>query len=241
MDPGALAFLYRLLLAHFLADFPLQPNELYRFKSRSIWGSVLHGCVFGLLATALSARVFLPLWWIILLLTVSHILVDHAKVVFFLRKDRDNLLVFLLDQALHLAFIWLGASVAQVLHPQNLGSLCGFLIPDKIALLASFFVFSAFGVGVVLQFIAYLIWSSKAPQFLGNCREWTGVVERALITASALWGIWPAIPVLMGAKFWILRKLLKPDKFETKQVVWMDVVASAFLALILGMAARLWR
>jgi len=85
VGPEALSFFYRLLLAHFLADFPLQPNELYRLKTKSLLGSAIHGSVFGLVALSLLLPGGAPVWGVVALLTAFHILVDHVKAVHVLR------------------------------------------------------------------------------------------------------------------------------------------------------------
>ena len=72
-----------LILAHLLGDFLLQPNSWVADKERKKAGSVylyLH-----ILLHAVLAFVFLwniELWWIAVIIGVSHFLIDWAKLNF---------------------------------------------------------------------------------------------------------------------------------------------------------------
>ncbi|MEK6557087.1 MAG: DUF3307 domain-containing protein, partial [Candidatus Margulisiibacteriota bacterium] len=75
-----IALLSLLFLSHALADYVLQTNRIYRFKTRSLWGGVLHASIFAIVAILLtwplaqSFPVFL-LW--VFLTTASHVVIDH--------------------------------------------------------------------------------------------------------------------------------------------------------------------
>ena len=96
----------RLILAHFLADFPLQPNLIYKVKLRSFWGQALHAATFTICSIALCWP-FLrikALWILIVFLGTIHLLIDCLKIRYF-NTEKYRVGTFLADQALHIATI----------------------------------------------------------------------------------------------------------------------------------------
>ncbi|WP_336688965.1 MULTISPECIES: DUF3307 domain-containing protein [unclassified Chryseobacterium] len=94
----------QLILAHLFGDFILQPNswvaekESKKLRSRYLYLHVL-------IHTILSF-IFLwntELWWIALLIGVSHFIIDAAKLSFQTAKSKKSW--FFIDQALHIAVI----------------------------------------------------------------------------------------------------------------------------------------
>jgi hypothetical protein len=98
---------WRLVLAHVVADFPLQTDAVFALKTRKKWGVLLHGACFGL-TCILFTTPFLKsaaVWSGLAFLWLSHIAIDKAKLVLIGRGQRDHLGYFLLDQALHIGAI----------------------------------------------------------------------------------------------------------------------------------------
>ena len=96
----------RLILAHFLADFPLQPNLIYKVKLRSFWGQALHAAIFTICSIVLCWP-FLrikALWILIVFLGTIHLLIDCLKIRYF-NTEKYRVGTFLADQALHIATI----------------------------------------------------------------------------------------------------------------------------------------
>jgi hypothetical protein len=100
---------WRLMLAHVIADFPLQTDAVFSIKKNTGWGVFLHGAIFTL--TALLAAMndlAVPMVWVGLIsLGLFHVAVDKGKLVLAGGGRRDNLGYFLLDQALHVGAIGL--------------------------------------------------------------------------------------------------------------------------------------
>ncbi len=100
----------RLILAHFLADFPLQFNLIHKAKLRSFWGQVLHAAIFTICSIVLCWP-FLrikALWILIVFLGTAHLLIDYLKIRYFNAKkhtEKYNVGTFLADQALHIVTI----------------------------------------------------------------------------------------------------------------------------------------
>jgi hypothetical protein len=90
-----------LLLAHLIADFPLQSNFVFRLKTRSPAGLLLH---VGLHLLILCLLLVDPwrYWPALLFLGVSHYTIDWLKVK---RPSSPEWPAFLLDQAAHIAVL----------------------------------------------------------------------------------------------------------------------------------------
>lgn len=235
MGAANLAFLFRLLVSHFLADFPLQPNGLYRMKTSSFRGSVLHGSIFGVVAALLVAPSIKFAWWAVALLTAFHIAIDHLKVRAFLREgEKENILSFLADQAAHIGAIVLAA---HFWPSGGLSLLKGFLLPDKLMLAATFVVFSAFGGTILLRMMARTIWPDSPYDLAKGWREWSGVVERGLTTGLVIYSLWPLAPIVAVSKGLLLYLRLKPEREVRVKILSVDIMASALLAAALGWTA----
>lgn len=107
MEVTLMNLIAALLLSHLIGDFPLQTNQIYRLKSRSWLGILLHAVV-HVVVTALLIRQPLSVWPLLVWLGVLHFLVDLIK----LRAPvKRQWLGFLLDQAAHLITLWLLAKI----------------------------------------------------------------------------------------------------------------------------------
>lgn len=107
-----MAIFYRLLLAHLLADFPLQTKELYNLRSKGITGVLPHGGVFLFAAFfALFPHWDVPVYLLLIFaLAVLHIAVDYAKVKLQSRR-KDSALLFFGDQGIHILLLFIGSLV----------------------------------------------------------------------------------------------------------------------------------
>lgn len=94
----------QLILAHLLGDFILQPNswvadkENHKLKSSYLYFHIL-------IHTALSFIFLwdLKLWWVAVLVGISHFIIDACKLSF--QKIQTKKRWFFIDQALHVAVI----------------------------------------------------------------------------------------------------------------------------------------
>lgn len=94
----------QLILAHLLGDFILQPNswvadkENRKLKSPYLYIHVLIHTVLSLIFTW-----DLKLWWVAILVGVSHFIIDACKLSF--QNNQTKKRWFFIDQALHVAVI----------------------------------------------------------------------------------------------------------------------------------------
>lgn len=104
--------LFYLILAHLLADFPLQPPKLVFYKQKTYQGVILHALIFlGLSLIFLFPYLkFTETWLILILLALSHAFIDQAKINYQLLSDK-HMRLFFLDQFFHFLFL-IGAGLS---------------------------------------------------------------------------------------------------------------------------------
>lgn len=86
-----------LLCAHFLADFPLQPDWLLERKNK-IWVLIAHILIVTAMAALFLGAIHLP---ILAIIAVTHLIADYIKV----NHCEDTLETFLFDQTIHIVVI----------------------------------------------------------------------------------------------------------------------------------------
>ena len=94
----------QLLFAHFLGDFLFQPYSWVKDKERRKLASPK--LYFHILIHIALSFLFiwdLSLWYIPLIIGISHLVIDASKLL--LQNGRNNRLLFFIDQALHLLVI----------------------------------------------------------------------------------------------------------------------------------------
>ena len=198
------SLLVRLLIAHCLTDFFLQPGHWVTDKKERIWRSKFlwyHGLVTGLIAWLF---VWDPnLWWAILLLTVTHVALDGFK----LTLAKDNIKVgtefrlFLADQFAHLVvitIIWLWV----VDGWEKMNALIRDTLPDfRILVRLLGYLIIAGPVGFVIQFLTRR-WAAEinTNDSLKNAGQWIGILERILILTLVYIHEFGAIGFLITAK-----------------------------------------
>lgn len=90
-----------LLLGHLLGDFPLQTNQIYRWKLQGNLGILIH-VVIHVAVTMLLLRNVSAAWLLLILLGSGHFIIDWLKLRLPTRPQTPG---FILDQIAHL--IWL--------------------------------------------------------------------------------------------------------------------------------------
>lgn len=97
-----------LILAHFLADYPLQSNWLAKYKLNHLLGIFLHSLTHFIVSVILMIP-FLHLasvWWGIIIVFVTHNFFDQIKVILQKKTKLHPLFLYGIDQVAHLAVIY---------------------------------------------------------------------------------------------------------------------------------------
>lgn len=108
--------IYLLILAHFLGDFPLQPNWMVRRK-KNFWILSLHVGIHFVLMILLVGQTRLLIWPHLLLLSLLHMVQDHLKIYLTDLWPTRRLVFFFIDQILHYFSIWGFVMWIQAIHP----------------------------------------------------------------------------------------------------------------------------
>lgn len=233
--------LIQLVLAHLFTDFVLQPNSWIKHK-RTHKGSsyilIIHSILAGVLTLLFLQR--WDLWYIALLISLTHYLIDWWKLL----QRKDTLTYFLLDQLFHLI----------VLLVAWLFIIDGFhlVLPSIQGLLNSAPFLSITGAYLIVIFPAgYLIgkatkrWHNEIEatyreNSLEAAGRYIGIFERILVLTFILTNNFAAIGLLIAAKS-ILRFSDKSETGARKQTeyVLIGTLMSFALTISLGLMIQM--
>ncbi len=242
----------RLLLAHFIADFPLQTGRVYVLKAAGGLGKWAH----TLIIFFVSALFVHPYWaysdmWIYLIgSTLVHHLSDWVKV----KLNRSGspryfLLRYVGDQIVHIAtaaFVFL-TPLGRLRLQWPSGGLCGGLWATWYD--SDFWMLYGSLLVVATYFSTYFIEAFKKSytpeRFYPDIPEiykYYGILERAcLFHLAFIGGVWWAItPIVILPRFVLAR--LWPDPFASKLrcTSLLETILSLVLGILPGIALRCW-
>ena len=98
---------YRLLLAHIIADFPMQTGQIFKVKTNTEWGVLIHALIVLIFSIFFTFPYLEEPKVIIILLVVflSHTVIDKLKMEYSKKVKNQSIRILLLDQALHITII----------------------------------------------------------------------------------------------------------------------------------------
>lgn len=195
MQPLLRAFI-ALLLAHLLADFPLQSTWITKNKGRHPAALILHGAIhFVLMWICLEFSGYVPFLSILNQLILAgcvglHLLIDKTKSLLIVRRRLpDNGWTFLTDQIMHLLILTIAALLITRSYPFELWHTIRISPFSRMRILetATIYVGVVFGGGYLIRSItrgpARNVAAEPAAQ-LGNAGLYIGWLERALIITA---------------------------------------------------------
>ena len=222
----------KLLLAHLVADFMLQPLKWVIHKEANKAASkylylhiIIHFALYMLVLWDVS------LWWMALIIAGSHLLIDSAKLYvtpFFANKN----IPFFLDQALHLLVLY-GCSFYQDL-PAHAITL--FQNLDWPLLVAVVFVTSpsAIIMGQLLGGMSNQIETNHKS--LPNAGKYIGIIERLFVLVFIIIGRWEAIGLLITAKsVFRFNDLKETNNRKLTEYILIGTLVSFGLAILAGL------
>lgn len=231
----------RLLIAHLIADFLLQPGSWVKDKNaRGIKSSKLFFHV--LVVTALSVLFTLDYfsWQIPVFIFLFHYLIDLAK-IYFMPHKVNQLVWFLLDQLLHILAI---AVVVVIIGEFSFDWSTAFTTlfsnqTSLIVLLAYLFVIWP---TMIIVNLATKRWQNQIKEGVGpslpNAGKWIGILERVLVLTFVLTVQFQAIGFLIAAKS-ILRISVKSEDSARllSEYVLIGTFISFTIAILTGLLA----
>lgn len=222
---------WRLLLAHLIADYPLQTGWVFRKKTEHTWGVVYHGSVAGVLGFVFAwPYLRSPMAWLVLFgIWIFHILLDKGKTLLNSKAVRSWWLVFVADQALHIGSAW---AAAVIIDRPDLGRDIFIYGSDPLFQLASAYLITTYS----LLFLVSSIKGSRpgdVPMLPRLSLRMVEFGERIAITTLALFGgmYYVAIP------FCVLPRLLLKRQ-EPEAIAYWEIVLSLVLSVGVGMLFR---
>lgn len=236
-----MVLLLRLLIAHLLADFLLQPGSWVKEKNERGIKSVkllLHVLVVTFLSVILTLDYFS--WKIPVFIFVFHYLIDLGKI--YLKPAKINhLLWFLFEQLVHLVAI---VAVVVLTNHFSFDWKMKFLevITDPKFLVLIVAYISVIWPSMIIINLATKRWQNQmnedAEPSLPNAGKWIGILERVLVLTFVLTAQFQAIGFLIAAKS-ILRISVKSEAHARllSEYVLVGTFISFAIAILTGLSA----
>ena len=222
----------KLLLAHLLGDFVLQPTRaLIHKQSNKIrsWFLYLHVLIHFLLILLLTWD--LSYWRIALIIALSHYVIDLAKLYstdFFKNKS----IPFFIDQILHLLVLYVCAFYDEILP------FTSELITSIDWPLVTAFVFVTFPAAIIMNILLQNM-SDKIEldhKSLPNAGKYIGIIERIFVLIFIILGRWEAIGLLITAKsVFRFNDLKESNSRKLTEYILIGTLLSFGIAIVTGL------
>ncbi len=234
-----------LILAHFIADFPLQSDKIFALKSKYSWGLLPHIFISFMtnLVVAFPYVGFKNFWFALLFLATIHFLLDWLKILLTKKLLNDSMFTFLLDQILHIFFIWISCfHLFDIPSPDITNRLIlSYYLNKKIILALTGLVFSIFGGGVLIHYIRKAFFQIKTEKsgdqvlFPNANKKRMGYIERFFSTLGTIFGGWFLILVPLA----FLPRIFFVDKVGGRKSLMINLIAGLSISIGIGLAVHL--
>jgi hypothetical protein len=227
----------KLILAHLFGDFILQPNswvaekESKKLKSKYLYLHVL-------IHTVLSFIFLwdLQLWWVAVLVGVSHFIIDAAKLSFQTIKNKKNWFFF--DQVLHVLVI---VGVSFYFNEFNFE----FLKDQEILKIVMAALFLTTPASIFIK----ILLSSWTPvpettnniqtESLSSAGKYIGILERLLVFTFILVNHWEGVGFMVAAKsVFRFSDLAQAKQRKLTEYVLIGTLLSFGLAVLTGILIK---
>jgi len=234
-----------LTLAHFIADFPLQSDRIFALKSKHKWGVLPHIFISFItnLIIAFPFLAFRNFWIAVVLLAVTHFLLDWLKIVVTKKLLSDSLVLFLLDQVLHIFFIWFVCCyLLDIPSPDTKNNFISTIyFNNKIIIALAGLVFSIFGGGVLIHYIRKIFHHIKSKEsadqvhFPDVNKRRIGYIERFFSTFGTILGGWFIMLIPLG----FIYRLIFYGKNDSREFIMINLFFGLFISIGCGLFVRL--
>jgi len=190
-------YLIKLIIAHLIGDFFLQPGTWVKDKERKKLKSTklyLHVATHVVLVFLIFLS--FDVWKVALTIGVIHLIIDALKSIF--QTNKNARILFFVDQVLHFS------SIVAVWHIFYKGSLdISFLNDARTWALISGVLFLTMPTSIIMKVIIDK-WipdnQPDSPKSLQNAGKYIGILERVLIFLFILTNHFEAVGFLLAAK-----------------------------------------
>ncbi len=224
--------LTKLVLAHIIGDFFLQPQkwvtekETKKLKSPKLyWHVLIHVLLVSVILWDTS------LWSIILIIGASHFIIDATKL--YVQKQETKRLFFFIDQSLHVLVI----VICYYFYSETLFSIENLITKNNI-LLFTCLLFLTLPVSVIMKTI-FMKWNiselTKNNESLEDAGKYIGILERLLVFLFIIFNHWEAVGFLITAKSVFRFGDLKESKHrQLTEYILIGTLISFGIAIITG-------
>lgn len=221
----------KLLLAHLICDFLLQPKKWVIHKeAKKAASKYLYAHVLLHFLVTLVVLWDLSYWKIALVIMVSHYLIDLAK-LYTNRLFKNQSIPFFIDQVLHIIVLYCCAYISNLQEAtvQLIGMLDWGLITAMV-----FVTFpSAIIMGKLLEPMSDQI--ELDHKSLPNAGKYIGIIERLFVLTFIILGRWEAIGLLITAKsVFRFNDLKERNSRKLTEYILIGTLLSFGLAIIAG-------
>jgi hypothetical protein len=231
-------YLIKLIIAHLIGDFFLQPTswveekEIKKLKSAKLY---LHVAIH----IALVFLIFLSfgVWKVALLIGLIHFAIDALKLLFQTKKNAR--LLFFIDQVLHFT------SIVVIWHLFYKGSLdISYLNETKTWIIISGALFLTMPTSITMRvIIARWIPDNQpdSPKSLQNAGKYIGILERVLIFVFILTSHFEAVGFLLAAKsIFRFGDLKEAHDLKLTEYVLIGTLLSFGIAIVTAMLTQMF-
>jgi len=190
--------LLKLILAHLIGDFLLQPGSWVRKKERNkIKAPELYLHVFIHGALVLLLLWDLKLWLLAIIVALVHFLIDVLKI--YNQRNEHKTKWFLIDQGLHIVSL----VVIYIFWFQPKWEMLSLKGSTAFWILITSLLFVTVVTGIIIQMLMRK-WAEelkdRSNQSLHDAGTYIGILERLLVFTFIFIGHWEAIGFLLAAK-----------------------------------------
>lgn len=227
-------WLIKLILAHLITDFILQPKAWVDERNTRHFASVklyLHGIITALLAWVMIGWEY---WLVVIIILVSHILIDGWK-----SYRKPTVAYFLADQLMHLLIILACWYFTFIEWDQVRIAISQLNKQPSTWKTITAFIFLTAPAGILIGQLTNS-WRERIAdaESLANAGKWIGMIERIIILVFVIQGQYSAIGLLVAAKGIIRFNEKDRPEIKTEYLV-VGTLMSICLAILTGLLIKL--
>lgn len=248
-DSIVINLFWLLLLAHLIADFPLQMDWIYSLKKRYSWGVLPHVGIFFFFSVCLAFPfVKFSYFWIGLFsLVITHAIIDRTKTILTQKFLNDGFILFALDQGIHIFLIWLISNKVMQLENVEIEPmfLRGFFLNQHLHIYLCGLIFTVFGGTIVIHH--FRLWLERVRpernnpnvQFPSLYARLPGYIERAILFTAIVMGGYHLIlaPTAFLPRLFLQRNGVKSRRFIASNLI-IGILITVFTSLLINYAYR---
>jgi len=222
----------KLLIAHIMGDFVLQPDrwvagkKAYKYKSKYFY---LHGLI-HLLSLLVVLEFNFSYWPYIALIVVSHLLIDLIKLN--LDEKINSRILFAVDQLAHLIIIGI---VVYLNHPYRMDF--EKLYSSELLLLTLAVLLTSFVSSILMKILlSRWIIEDNSDDSLKSAGKYIGILERLFVFSFIVLNQWAAIGLLITAKsVFRFSDLSRAKDRKLTEYILIGTLTSFGLAFLIGL------